>query len=426
MVCTIMVPSSLMKGDDGTGREGRIQHLGVVAERAIFMQRTDGYGNGARESVSANVHMGRPARRVLGAGQGSVLAGFASAIYIESAAGVACLVPPTAPRGPLNVVLPAFRPGTPELPGAAWRTDGTTLAIDGHGTFAVSPHEAWTPARLASTCPAALAAGIASMGTALMARAARGDLIVHALACNIRQPVEFTTLFFGAENGFRGKPERCFFRDSGVARHRGPLAWNKAVPPRPPAALVEAPAIPGSGVARRPRQRSPASLRGHPSAPVTGAASRPGSIDAHFTRAIPALSRWLDDALAGRGPSTPGPVVDLLGAGRGLTPSGDDCIVGVLVALHALGERRVGALVADTVARCAPRRTSRLSAAHLAAACAGEAIEPVHAAIEAVAGHASPGPALDALDEYGHGSGFDALAGVLIAASAIAHSRASA
>ena len=324
------------------------------------VQESDGSGSGARESVSANVHLGRPARRVLGAGQGSVLAGFASAIYIESAAGVACLVPPTAPRGPLNVVLPAFEPGTPELPGAAWRTDGTTLAIDEHGTFAVSPHEAWTPARLASTCPAALAAGIASMGTALMARAARGDLIVHALACN-----------------------------NTVSR--------------PPATLVEASAV-----------------------PVTGAASRPGSIDAHFTRAIPALSHWLDDALAGRGVSTPGPVVDLLGAGCGLTPSGDDCIVGVLVMLHALGERRVGALVADTVARCAPRRTSRLSAAHLAAACAGEAIEPVHTAIEAVAGHASPGPALDALDEYGHGSGFDALAGVLIAASAIAHGRASA
>ena len=382
------------------------------------VQESDGSGSGAREAASANVHLGRPARRVLEAGQGSVLAGFASAIYIESAAGVACLVPPTAPRGPLNVVLPAFEPGTPKLPGAAWRTDGTTLAIDGHGTFAVSPHEAWTPARLASACPAALAAGIASMGTAIMARATRCDLIVHALACHntvSRPPAAMVEAPAVPRNGIAKRP-----------RQRSPLAWNKTVVPRPPATLVEAPAIPRNGIAKRPRRRSPASLRGHPSVPVTGAASRPGSIDAHFTRAIPALSRWLDDALAGRDASTPGPVVDLLGAGRGLTPSGDDCIVGVLVALHALGERRVGALVADTVARCAPRRTSRLSAAHLAAACAGEAIEPVHAAIEAVAGHASPGPALDALDEYGHGSGFDALAGVLIAASAIAHSRASA
>ena len=324
----------------------RIRHV-----TADDMQESDGSGSGACEAASANMHMGRPARRVLGAGQGSVLAGFASAIYVESAAGVACLVPPTAPRGPLNVVLPAFEPGTPELPGAAWRTDGTTLAIDGHGTFAVSPHETWTPARPASTCPAALAAGIASMGTALMARAACGAPIVHALARSIRQPVEFTTLSFGAKNG--------------------------------------------------------------------------PSIEAHFTRTIPALSRWLDDALAGQGASTSGPVADLLGAGRGLTPSGDDCIVGVLVALHALGERRVGALVADTVARHAPRRTSRLSAAHLDAACAGEAIEPVHAAVEAIAGNAPPGPALDAIEGFGHGSGFDALAGVLLAADAIARNRGS-
>ena len=153
-------------------------------------------------------------------------------------------------------------------------------------------------------------------------------------------------------------------------------------------------------------------------------ASRSGPMDARFARAVPALSEWLDDALAGGHASTPAPVTGLLGAGRGLTPSGDDCIVGVLVALHALGERGVAASIVRMVARHAPRRTSRLSAAHLDAACAGEAIEPVHAAIEAVAGNASPGPVLDALKEYGHDSGFDALAGVLVAASAIAHDRA--
>ena len=343
------------------------------------MQRTDGPGSGGREAASADVHMGRPARRVLGAGQGSVLAGFASAIYIESAAGIACLVPPLAPRGPLNVVLPAFEPGTPELSGAAWRFDGTTLAIDGHGTFAASPHETWMPAPLASTCPAALAAGIASMGTALTAR---GGLLFRAFICN--------TMAF-----------------------------------RPLATPVEAPAIPRSGIAKQSRQRSPASPRGHPSIPITGTASRPGSIDARLARSIPALSRWLDDALAGRGVSTSGPVADLLGAGRGLTPSGDDCIVGVLVALHALGERGVAASAARIVARHAPRRTSRLSAAHLDAACAGEAIEPVHAAIGAVAGNAPPGPALDAIEGFGHGSGFDALAGVLLAADAVARNRGS-
>ena len=64
-----------------------------------------------------------------------------------------------------------------------------------------------------------------------------------------------------------------------------------------------------------------------------------------------------------------------------------------------------------------------LSAAHLDAACTGQAIEPLHAAVAALAGGTSPEPALDALERFGHGSGFDALAGVLLAAGAIAHNR---
>ena len=154
--------------------------------------------------------------------------------------------------------------------------------------------------------------------------------------------------------------------------------------------------------------------------------SRPNSIDAHLARTVPALARWLDDALAERRASSPGPVADLLGAGRGLTPSGDDCIVGVLATMHGLGERGVAESVARIVARHAPHRTTRLSAAHLGAACAGEAIEPVHAAIEAIAANASPEPALDALERYGHASGFDALGGVLLATGAIARNRVSA
>jgi len=292
--------------------------------------------------------MGRRARRVLMAGHGSVLAAFASALYLESEAGIACLVPPSAPRGPLSVLLHEFRSGAPELSGAAWRSDGATLAIGGLGAFAISPREEWTPARLPGAWPTAIAAGLASMRNALAARAPRGDVLHHALA----------------------------------------------------------------------------SFRDHSSVRVDGTSSRPGSIDACFARAVPALARWLHDALAGRDASTLRPVTDLLGAGRGLTPSGDDCIVGVLVALHALGERAVAASIARTVARHAPLCTTRVSAAHLDAACDGEAIEPVHAAIEAIAGNDPPEPVLDALARFGHGSGFDALAGVLLAADAIAHDRA--
>ena len=311
------------------------------------MQQASVPESGMRESTPARVHVGRPARRALMAGRGSVLAAFESALYLEGAGGIACLLPRSAPRGPLNVVVDGFRPGTPQLHGTAWRIHGTALAIDGFGTFAVSLRDQWTPPRLPAASPTALLAGLASIRTALAARAPRGDLIVHTLG-------------------------------------------------------------------RRPEQPAVGASR-----PV----SRTSAFDLHFARKLPALARWLGDALRGRGGTSPCPIFELLGAGRGLTPSGDDCIVGLLVALHALGERDIAATVACIVARHAPRRTNRLSAAHLDAACAGEAIEPLHTAIAALAADTSPEPALDALERFGHGSGFDALAGVLLAADAIAHNR---
>ena len=300
-----------------------------------------------RESTPARAHVGRLALRALMAGRGSVLATFESALYLEGAGGIACLLPRSAPRGPLNAVVDGFRPGAPELHGRGWRFHGTFLAIDGFGTFAVSPRDEWAPPRLPAPSPTTILAGLALMRSALAARALRGELIVHALGRRPEQPA------------------------------------------------VEAPR------------------------PV----SRNDALDLRFARKLPALARWLDDAFRGRGGTDPGPIIDLLGAGSGLTPSGDDCIVGLLVALHALGAHDVAATGARVVARHAPHRTSRLSAAHLNAACAGEAIEPLHAAIAAIAARTSPEPALDALERFGHGSGFDALAGVLLAADAIAHNR---
>lgn len=299
------------------------------------------------ESTPVRAYVGRPALRALMAGRGSVLAAFESALYLEGAGGIACLVPRSAPRGPLNVPVDGFRPGALELRGRSWRFHLGVLAVDGFGTFAVPPRDEWTPPRLPAPSPTALLAGVASIRSALAARRPRGDLIVHTLD---RQP---------------GLPAVTAFR------------------------------------------------------PV----SRNDVLGLHFARKLPALARWLDDAFRGRSGTGPSPIVDLLGAGSGLTPSGDDCIVGLLVALHALGARDVAATVACVVARHAPRRTSRLSAAHLDAACAGEAIEPLHAITAALAAGTSPEPALDALERFGHGSGFDALAGVLLAADAIAHNR---
>ena len=311
-----------------------------------------------RGTVRAAVWMGRPARRALMAGRGSVLAAFTSTLYLESKAGIACIVPPSMPCGPLNVVIPGFAPpAATDLDRAAWRADEAMLSIDGLGTFLLSPRADWTPPRPPTVDATMLGAGLASMHAALAARPPRGEALPHAFEAPL------------AGGGIRVPPFDC-----------------------------EAPAHFGA----------------------TGTPAESGPADARFAWSVPALERWIGDALHGRGASVPPPVAGLLGAGSGLTPSGDDCIAGALVVLHALGERAVAASLSRAVARHAPRHTSRLSAAHLAAACAGEAIEPVHEAIRAIAGGAPPGDALDALERFGHGSGFDALAGVLLAARAIA------
>ena len=347
----------------------------------------------------AQTHVGRRALRALMAGRGSVLAAFESALYLEGAGGIACLVPRSAPSGPLNVPVDGFRPGTPGLHGRAWRFHGGVLAVDGFGTFTVSPRDEWTPSRLPAPSPVALLAGVASMRTALAARAPRGELILHVLS---------------------QRPHPCSVDEFARSDHEEPMALadHECRRPEPPAA-----AAPRSVSRSDMRKGDEVVVLAGRAAATPRPVSRSDALGLHFARTLPALARWLDDAFGGRDGAGPSPIVDLLGAGSGLTPSGDDCIVGLLVALHALGARDVAATVACVVARHAPHRTGRLSAAHLDAACAGEAIEPLHAAVAALAAGTSPEPALDALERFGHGSGFDALAGVLLAADAIAHNR---
>lgn len=134
------------------------------------------------------------------------------------------------------------------------------------------------------------------------------------------------------------------------------------------------------------------------------------SLSGHAQPALDAIERWLvgnaldDDAQA------------LIGLGPGLTPSGDDYLGGVLIALHQLGreaqarglwrwlERRLG-------------RTNAISGAHLAAAAAGEGHEALHACLQALfnAG-ADWSSVLSPLDSVGHCSGWDSLAGLVAVA----------
>ena len=118
-------------------------------------------------------------------------------------------------------------------------------------------------------------------------------------------------------------------------------------------------------------------------------------------------------------PSAPAgatPPIDLLGLGPGLTPSGDDVLCGMLVALHAVGQTDMARALYAEIAKAAPSATSPLSGAFLRAAAEGLGCEALHAAIlavlegqiEALAGR------VEALGRVGHTSGWDALAGALL------------
>jgi len=128
---------------------------------------------------------------------------------------------------------------------------------------------------------------------------------------------------------------------------------------------------------------------------------RHNALAEHALPALEGLDEWLRHGLA-----VPAEVETLIGLGPGLTPSGDDYLGGMMVALQALArDSQVHALWRWLQPRLATR-TSALSAAHLAAAAAGEAHEALHRVLQA------PSPSsLAALSAVGHCSGWDALAG---------------
>jgi len=140
------------------------------------------------------------------------------------------------------------------------------------------------------------------------------------------------------------------------------------------------------------------------------------------------LLAWLDSETAAVAPpygARRKPPVDLLGLGPGLTPSGDDVLCGVLLALQAIGERSSAAALASAIAAKAPRLTTPLSASFLAAAAEGLSNQALHdfvAAIIAGRDEALP-PVMAELGRIGHTSGWDAMAGAfaVINAAARAH-----
>jgi hypothetical protein len=110
----------------------------------------------------------------------------------------------------------------------------------------------------------------------------------------------------------------------------------------------------------------------------------------------------------------------LLGMGPGLTPSGDDVVMGLLLALNrcAAGGWDRGDL--DQLNRAlidaATQRTTLLSANAITCAAAGEADERLLAPLDAAWGGRAPSPeAVVGLLGWGASSGRDALVGMAVA-----------
>ena len=132
------------------------------------------------------------------------------------------------------------------------------------------------------------------------------------------------------------------------------------------------------------------------------------AVQSRLQSGIAALLQALDDAQDNL------PVTALLGLGMGLTPSGDDFLCGLLIALqlpHSPFAGQRAPLQAQVLA--ALSHTHAISAAFLRDAAACQVSAAVQAFIAALHGEQPLAPALSALTSLGHRSGFDLLSGLL-------------
>src|SRR5262245_35634388 len=129
--------------------------------------------------------------------------------------------------------------------------------------------------------------------------------------------------------------------------------------------------------------------------------------------------RYLDQLLrqdhAAAPPITADAIAPLVGLGPGLTPSGDDYLGGMLVALAVIGRTHLRDRLWRALAPLLAERTVDISRAHLAAAAEGLGSASLHGALNAILAGARDdiAVAIAALARVGHTSGMDALAGVL-------------
>jgi hypothetical protein len=130
---------------------------------------------------------------------------------------------------------------------------------------------------------------------------------------------------------------------------------------------------------------------------------------------IAIFERWLSsvlDARHARVMAFEEAIQGLIGLGPGLTPSGDDFLVGALALLDAVGERHAHAALARAITDTLPGLTTPLSACFLKAAAAGHVGEALHRAVSSVI-TGDVDSAVAAAGKIGHSSGWDMMAGIM-------------
>ncbi|MEL0325067.1 MAG: DUF2877 domain-containing protein [Rhodospirillales bacterium] len=113
-------------------------------------------------------------------------------------------------------------------------------------------------------------------------------------------------------------------------------------------------------------------------------------------------------------------IKSLLGLGPGLTPSGDDFLIGMMLVLHTVGEKDLFLKLAKIVKNFASLQTSSISNAHLSAMTdSAQANCLLHELLFALQGKKSIKQALIRAENFGHSSGKDAIAGIITALFAL-------
>lgn len=119
------------------------------------------------------------------------------------------------------------------------------------------------------------------------------------------------------------------------------------------------------------------------------------------------------------------PALRLIGAGPGLTPSGDDFVGGALFVRHHFGSAGdAWRDAACTLAAAAATRTHRIGAALLADLATGHSFAALHDLLDAACAGADAdeiAARAHAVAAIGHSSGWDMLTGMLAAGAALPH-----